>query len=68
MLKMIRLQQSQCCCEIVAWLRKSAKFLERHLNYSVYVEHLMDTARCAVFVSLEGEGRAYAAGETFQPV
>lgn len=51
---MAGLQKSQCCCKAVAWLRKSSKFLETQLNYSVYAEYLMDIEHCAVSVSLEG--------------
>lgn len=41
LLKMVRLQQSQCC-KAVAWLTKLSKFLETHLGCSVHVEYLMD--------------------------
>lgn len=53
LLKMIKLQPGQYCCKVVAWLRKSSKFLEIHLDYSVYAECLMDTVHFAAFVSLE---------------
>lgn len=55
LLKMIRLQQSQCCHKAVAWLRKSSEFLEIYMNYSVYVEYYMDTVPYALFLSLESK-------------
>lgn len=55
LLKMIRLQQSQCCHKAVAWLRKSSEFLEIYMNYSVYEEYFMDTVLYALFVSLESK-------------
>ena len=55
LLKVIRLQQSQCCCKAVAWLRKFSKFLEIHINYSVCVEYFMDTVLYALFLSLDSK-------------
>lgn len=53
MLKIVRLQQSQCPCIAMAWLRKSSKLFEGQLDYSDRVEHLMNTAYCT---------------KTFQPI
>lgn len=55
LLKVIRLQQSQCYCKAVAWLRNFSKFLEIYVNYSVYVEYFMDTVLYALFLSLESK-------------
>lgn len=54
-LKMIRLQQSQCCHKTVSWLRKFSKFLEIYMNYLVHVEYFMDTMLYALFLSLESK-------------
>lgn len=46
LLKILRLQQSQCCHKAVAWLRKFSKFLEISMNYSVYVEYFLEIMLC----------------------